>query len=58
MVYIWVIGTGRMMIINDDVPEPDMIYFYIWIDCKGVPGSECRTGPRLVGCRLGLEKNN
>jgi len=25
---------------------------------KGVPGSECRTGRWLVGCRLGLEKKN
>ena len=24
--------------------------------CKGVPGSECRTGGRLVGCRWRLEK--
>jgi len=23
---------------------------------KGVPGSECRTGGRLVGCRWSLEK--
>ena len=27
-----------------------------WQSCKGVPGSECRTGPWLVGCRPRLEK--
>jgi hypothetical protein len=25
---------------------------------KGVPGSECQTGPRLVGCCWRLEKKN
>jgi len=26
------------------------------VELKGVPGSECQTGGRLVGCRWSLEK--
>jgi len=33
-------------------------YDFLSDEAKGVPGSECRTRPRLVGCRQRLEKKN
>ena len=33
-------------------------YDFLSNEAKGVPGSECRTRPRLVGCRQRLEKKN
>jgi hypothetical protein len=32
--------------------------YYLFYGTKGVPGSECRTGPPLVGCCQRPEKNN